>query len=142
MSRSRLLRAIQKYQAPAIVVRDLDEADLVVTLKSPRKSQSKRLRDAQVRGIPLRILKNNTVTQIEHFLQSFFDNENFCNLEQAAMQEAETAIKDVLKSKHPVELSPQNTYLRRLQHQLARRSGLATESTGAKPFRRVIIYPL
>jgi predicted RNA-binding protein Jag len=41
----------------------------------------------------------------------------------------------------PVELAPQNNFVRRLQHQLAERYGLATESKGVEPHRRVVIYP-
>jgi predicted RNA-binding protein Jag len=40
-----------------------------------------------------------------------------------------------------VELSPQNNYLRRLQHQIIERYGLASESKGDEPYRRVVIYP-
>jgi predicted RNA-binding protein Jag len=40
-----------------------------------------------------------------------------------------------------VELSPQNAYIRRLQHQLVQRYGLSSESKGEEPFRRVVIYP-
>ena len=55
---------------------------------------------------------------------------------------AEAAISQVFKHGHPVELSPQGNYVRRLQHQLAERYGLPTESKGVEPYRRVVIYPL
>ena len=58
------------------------------------------------------------------------------------MREAEAAIYEVLQQAQPVELSPQNNYVRRLQHQLAERYGLTTESKGVEPSRRVVIYPL
>ena len=52
------------------------------------------------------------------------------------------AIREVLEQSQPVELTPQNNYLRRLQHQLAERYGLTTESKGVEPHRRVVIYPV
>jgi predicted RNA-binding protein Jag len=58
------------------------------------------------------------------------------------MREAEVAIREVLEQSQPVELTPQNNYLRRMQHQLAERYGLTTESKGAEPYRRVVIYPV
>jgi predicted RNA-binding protein Jag len=58
------------------------------------------------------------------------------------MREAEDAIHAVLQQALPVELSSQNNYVRRLQHQLAERYGLTTESQGVEPSRRVVIYPL
>ena len=58
------------------------------------------------------------------------------------LQEAEAAIREVLDQAQPVELTPQNNYLRRMQHQLAERYGLTTESRGVEPHRRVVIYPV
>ena len=47
----------------------------------------------------------------------------------------------VLKSSEAVELSPQNAYIRRLQHQMAERANLVSRSRGREPFRRVRLYP-
>ena len=55
--------------------------------------------------------------------------------------EAEDAIDAVLKSSEAVELSPQNAYIRRLQHQMAERANLVSRSRGREPFRRVRLYP-
>ncbi|MEW6379218.1 MAG: R3H domain-containing nucleic acid-binding protein [bacterium] len=143
VSRSRLLKAINKFRLPATVVSSLDEADLVLILKSPKRVQPKRLREAQARGLPIHIIKNNTLTQIENFLRSTFtDGDGHPGEEGDALQEAEAAINEVMEHGHPVELAPQSSYVRRLQHQLAERSGLPSESKGREPYRRVVIYPL
>jgi predicted RNA-binding protein Jag len=39
-----------------------------------------------------------------------------------------------------IELTAQNAYIRRLQHQLAQRYNLASRSTGREPYRRVRIF--
>jgi predicted RNA-binding protein Jag len=39
-----------------------------------------------------------------------------------------------------VELSPQNAYVRRLQHQLVERHELTARSSGKEPNRRLRIY--
>jgi predicted RNA-binding protein Jag len=39
-----------------------------------------------------------------------------------------------------VELTPQSSFVRRLQHQLAERYNLTSESRGKEPNRRVKIY--
>ncbi|MFA6549205.1 MAG: R3H domain-containing nucleic acid-binding protein, partial [Candidatus Margulisiibacteriota bacterium] len=39
------------------------------------------------------------------------------------------------------ELSPQNAYVRRLQHQAVEDAGLYSESVGDEPRRRLRIYP-
>ena len=56
---------------------------------------------------------------------------------EAALRETEDAIGLVLTSAEPVELSPQNAYIRRLQHQMAERANLVSRSRGREPYRRV-----
>ena len=57
-----------------------------------------------------------------------------------AMQEAEDASHEVLTTAGTVELAPQNSYVRRMQHTIAERYNLASKSRGAEPNRRVRIY--
>jgi len=142
VNRNRLEQAIQRCRVPAAVVDEIDDADVVLTLKSQEKHQSRRLRDAQARGVPLHIVRHNTVTQMEQTLRLIFQRGERRSSDASAMREAEAAIYEVLQQAQPVELSPQNNYVRRLQHQLAERYGLTTESKGVEPSRRVVIYPL
>jgi R3H domain/Sporulation stage III, protein AA len=142
VNRNRLEQAIQRCRVPASLVEELDTADLIVTLKSQEKHQSRRLREAQARGVPLYTVRHNTVTQMEQTLRLVFDRSDRRSSDASAMREAEVAIREVLDQSQPVELTPQNNYLRRLQHQLAERYGLTTESKGAEPHRRVVIYPV
>jgi hypothetical protein len=58
----------------------------------------------------------------------------------AALQEAQEAISEVMASDEEAELSPQNSYIRRLQHQLAQKYSLASRSMGREPQRRVRIF--
>lgn len=141
VNRSRLEQAIRLCQVPAYVVNNLDEADVVLMLKSHEKHQPKRLAQAQARGAPLHVVRNNTVTQMTQFLRSIFTTREPTPGQEEAMREVELAVHKVLEERHPVELAPQNTYVRRLQHQFAEGYGLTTESTGADPYRRVVIYP-
>jgi predicted RNA-binding protein Jag len=60
---------------------------------------------------------------------------------EAAMRETEEAIDMVINSFEAVELSPQNAYIRRLQHQMAERANLVSRSRGREPYRRVRLYP-
>ncbi|HLE81663.1 MAG TPA: R3H domain-containing nucleic acid-binding protein, partial [Dehalococcoidia bacterium] len=59
---------------------------------------------------------------------------------ERALKEAEEAAQKVLGGEREVELSPQSSYIRRLQHQLAERYGLASSSSGQEPLRRVHIF--
>jgi hypothetical protein len=144
VSKAKLERAIRKFRAPALIVEDLDGADLVLTLKAQERRQPRRLRDAQARGIPVAIVKSNTIVQIENTLRAALDLGEPAEIEaadEAALKEVEAGIDEVLGVGEPVELPPRNTYLRRLQHQVVERYGLASESKGEGHYRRVVIYP-
>ncbi|MDQ7839675.1 MAG: R3H domain-containing nucleic acid-binding protein [bacterium] len=141
VSQNRLERAIRELRVPAYIVGSLGEADMVLTLKSQEKRQPKRLRDAAMRGMPVHILRSNTVTQVQQFLREVFGVPEEPADHEAALTEVEEAIARVFESAGSVELSPQNSYIRRLQHQLVQRYGLPSESQGEEPHRRVVIYP-
>jgi stage III sporulation protein SpoIIIAA len=141
VSRNRLERAIRELRVPADIANTLYDADVLLTLKSQEKRQPKRLREAGTRGLPTHVIKSNTLTQIEAVLREIFGVEDRLGQEEIAMREAEEGISEVMSSAQPVELSPQNSYLRRLQHQVVQRYGLTSESKGTDPFRRVVIYP-
>ena len=60
--------------------------------------------------------------------------------EEVALREAEEATYQVMLHHKPVELSPQSSYIRRLQHQLVEKYNLQSRSTGVEPNRRVRVY--
>jgi hypothetical protein len=139
ISRKKLEQAIRDLRLPVIVVREPDEAEAVITLRTVYKQKVPGLREAEERGVPIFVLKTNTQLQIEACLTSLFALETTPN--EAAMREVEEAIGLVRTEARPVELSPQNAYLRRLQHQAAERANLVSHSRGREPFRRVRVYP-
>jgi hypothetical protein len=141
VSRNRLERAIEGLQVSAHVVGDLRSADLVLTLKSQKKRRPRRIRDLQKQGIPLYVLKSNTIAQMESFLKTIFELGDSGEKEQNALHEAESAVSDVFLKGRAVVLTPREPHLRRLQHQVAARYGLTTESQGRSPHRRVVILP-
>jgi stage III sporulation protein SpoIIIAA len=142
VDRGRLERAIRMCQAPAHIVNNLDEANVMLTLKSQEKHRPKRLHEAQARGVALHVLRNNTVAQMVNFLQDTFSVEGRrAEEDDSVLQVTEAAIHEVIEQARPVELAPQNNYVRRLQHRLAERYGLVSHSRGTEPYRRVIIYP-
>jgi stage III sporulation protein SpoIIIAA len=139
ISRKRLEQAIKELQLPVIIARDPDEADVVMTLKSEYRQKTSGLREAEDRGLPIYVLKSNTIVQMEASLTSIFSLE--VDPREAALREAEEAIGLVIRQIEPVELSPQNAYIRRLQHQMAERANLISRSRGREPYRRVRLYP-
>ena len=139
ISRKRLEQAIRDVGLPVIIAREPDEADVAMTLRSEYRQKPPALRDAEDRGIPIYVLKANTIAQMQASLASVFALE--VDPREAALRETEQAIGLVIKQQEPVELAPQNAYIRRLQHQMAERANLVSRSRGREPYRRVRLYP-
>ena len=139
ISRKRLEQAVRDLQLPVVIARDVDEADVVMTLRNEYKQKTPILREAEERAVPIYVLKSNTIPQMQSSLTSIFSLE--IDPREAAMRETEDAIESVLSSSEAVELTPQNAYVRRLQHQMAERANLVSRSRGREPYRRVRLYP-
>ena len=139
ISRSRLEDAIQDTRSAAVVVDELADADAVITLRPYYRRRAGPLRDAEERGIPIYVLRNNTSEQMERQLMSLRDGDA-ADPTTTALKEVEDAVATVsFEGVQSIELRPQNSYIRRLQHELATRHGLRTISKGREPYRRVSV---
>ncbi|MDY7077275.1 MAG: R3H domain-containing nucleic acid-binding protein [Chloroflexota bacterium] len=141
ISRDRLERAARRMRVPVYLVKDMGQAEVLVTTKGLYRKRPRLVVDAERRGLPIYVLRANTVAQMEACLSDIFDveSESHDRLHQA-LQEAEEAIRQVQGGVPEVALSPQNGYIRRRQHKMARDANLASESRGEEPRRRVCIY--
>ncbi|MFN2419073.1 MAG: R3H domain-containing nucleic acid-binding protein [Candidatus Limnocylindria bacterium] len=139
VSRKRLEQSVRELGVPVTVARELDDADAVVTLRNYYRRKPAALRDAESHGVPIYVLKTNTTQQIQNMLASLFDLE--ADPQEAALRETSEAIGLVQASGRPIELAPQNAYVRRLQHQMAEKNALMSRSRGSEPNRRVELIP-
>ncbi|MQY55065.1 MAG: AAA family ATPase [Dehalococcoidia bacterium] len=139
INRSRLEQAVSHLELPVKLTSDVRESNLLMTSKSHYRRKPQPIRDAEAAGIPIYVLKNNKASHIERSLVNIFDMEAPEEPRVLAIKEAEEAIAHVMEGQKAVELSPQNSYLRMLQHQLAERYSLQSHSTGREPKRRVRI---
>jgi hypothetical protein len=139
VSRKRIESAIRDTGFPVVITKDLGQADIVLTLKGQYRKMPKTIREAEKQGLPVYIIRSNTVAQITNFLRQAFDKDRASG-EEEALKEAEDAISRVWEFDGPVELNPQNSYLRRLQHELASRYNVKSVSIGQEPNRRVVYY--
>ena len=140
VSRRRLEQAIRQMGMAATIVDQLGDADALITLRNYYRRKPQLLRDAEERGVPVYVIKSNTVLQMEQCVISM-RGERGQDPVLSALQEAEEAIGDIMKGRRSAELSPQNAYIRRLQHMLAQRYNLTSRSQGQEPQRRVRILP-
>jgi hypothetical protein len=141
IGQNRLRAAAATLNVPVQLVENLNQADAVVTLKNYYRQQPQPLMDAERKGVPVYILRSNTVTQMEQCLVDMFglsheSNDGF----EIAMREAQLGIQRVLNGTGDVELSPQGAGIRSQQHQLVRAANLISHSYGREPYRRVRIF--
>jgi hypothetical protein len=141
IGQNRLKQAAQNLHLPVTIVKNLGDADVVITLKNYYRKRPQPISEAEQRGVPIYVLRSNTVTQMESCLADIFELETeVVDPFAMAMGETQEAIQKVLSGARVVELSPQNAYIRRQQHQMARKADLISHSRGREPYRRVRIY--
>jgi stage III sporulation protein SpoIIIAA len=141
VSRHHVEQSIRELDLPVRVLGNLDGAGAVLTLKNHYRRRPDSLRQAESRGLPIHILKSNSVSQVRDALTRIYGADKKDDATARAMAEAVAAIKEVKSTLRPVEISPQNAYLRRLQHQLVAENELSARSTGKEPQRRLRITP-
>ena len=138
VNKHKLEKVIQENSYPIVISKDVKNADILFILKSNIKRKSTTLRMAYNLKIPVYTIKNNTVPDMVLFLRSIckHNNEN-----SDVVTETKSKIQDTIRTKKPQELSPQGSQIRKIQHTLIDKYGLKSESKGAEPFRKVVIYP-
>jgi len=139
VSRNKIERAILNLGVGASIARKWDDADVVLALKTLEKKDSEKLRSIAAENVPIYSVKTNTTAQIMAALKDIFNLPSI-DAEEVALREAGEAIYTVLLENRTVELSPQTSYVRRLQHQLAEQHRVQSRSTGLEPNRRVLFY--
>ncbi len=141
IARNRLLHAAQSLRVPMKLVDSLGEAQVFVTSKQHYRKRPRVVTDAERRGVPVYVLRANTVAQMESFLSTLFE----FSAEEAdpftlAMQETQEAIERVLSgAQSSVDLAPQTSVIRRYQHEMVRDANLTSLSHGEEPRRNVRI---
>ena len=143
VARNRLMQAARRLGAPVVVVNDIGEADILVTLRSYFRKRERTIVDAEHRDLPIYVLRANTINQMQQLLSDVFNISSEPGNEsgmEPVVRETEQAIKSVLNGERWVEMPPAVSAIRRLQHQMARQANLVSHSYGKEPFRRVRIY--
>ena len=146
VARNRLNQASKHLRVPVQVVDDLGQAQAIVTLKSYYRRRPQLIVDSERRGLPIYVLRSNTISQMENFLADVFDldeleeGDDLADTPEAAIREAEEAILRVLGGARAVDLRPQRAYVRKRQHEMARKAQLSSYSYGKEPYRHVRIF--
>ncbi|MFC2012212.1 R3H domain-containing nucleic acid-binding protein [Chloroflexota bacterium] len=146
VNRGRFEQMAKEAQLSVDVVENIRDASLFVTSKSHYRRKPQRVRDAEMSNLPVYVLRSNTPSQIRQFLNTIYpastvqESGDRPDSLQAALSEAQQAASLVKNGQETVALSPQSAYIRRLQHLIAERNELSSQSSGNEPRRRVRIY--
>lgn len=143
VARNRLMQAAKRLGVPAIVVREPSEADALITLRAYYRNRQQPIMEAESRGMPIYVLRANTVSQMEQFLSDLYnlnlrvENSSEGNEARNATQQA---ISAVLNGERYVDMPPASPVIRRIQHEMARAAELVSHSYGKEPRRYVRIF--
>ncbi len=143
VNRGRLEEVSQDMQVRLNIVLNLGDATMLVTSKKYFRLKPPPVREAEAMNMPIYVLRGSSPPQIRQLLTSLYPveySEQDVSF-KSALDEAKEAVEAIKEEKQEsIELSPQSAYIRRLQHLVAERSGLFSQSTGKDPNRRVRIY--
>ena len=143
LSRSRMTEAAARLQVPVILVNDLDEADVMITLRPYYRERQSIIVDAEERNIPIFVLRSNTISQIEYSLGNLFKVQVQDQAVRWEDVEDETlsAIRSVLNGEVSwIDLSPANRSVRQIQQEMIEKSNLVFQPFGKEPRRRLRVY--
>lgn len=145
VARNRLLQSAKRIGVPVVVAKTLDEADSLVTLRSYYRDHQATIAEAEHRGMPIYVLRANSVSQIDQFLTNMFnlstgEYEHPAGMNEEARNETRSAIEAVLNGERYVDMPPANSVIRRIQHEMAREAALVSHSYGKEPRRYVRIF--
>lgn len=142
VARNRMVSAAKKLDVPIEIEKNVQDAQIAVTLKHHYRTNPKPIMKAEELGIPIYVLRSNTGKRMERFLKDVFNlkNGSLSQDEEQALRHTQGAIQTVREGERWVELPPATSYIRRLQHQMARQANLSSHSYGKDPNRRVRIF--
>jgi stage III sporulation protein SpoIIIAA len=157
VSRSHLEQVIQLLKLPVVLTKDIQQADVIVALRSQLKNHSKLRQMVHGGDIPIHPVKSNTLSHVSRTLRRILgmDDPNTPEAtdlrlftrsgnddEIEALEEARLAVEQIVIPKgQPVELLPRSPKIRKMQHELVEHYRLNSDSFGDEPNRRLRIYP-
>ncbi len=142
VARNRLYQAAKHLGVKLTVVETLEEAEVLVTLKSYYRKRRRLINDAEQHNVSVYVLRANTVSQMERFLVEALGLEGPTSGDpfESAMAETERAIALVQSGQTSADLRPVGSAIRRYQHEMVRQANLVSHSYGREPYRHVRIF--
>ena len=141
MVKAKLEDSIDQQQIPFIVSTDLTNTDVVITTKQMYKRRSEIIKSAESNGIPVIVIRRNTPSQIKDALKTLVDQSSTDDVIGTILDNTSQSLLALISGEvDEVELDSQNSYVRKLQHQLAEKEHLYSFSSGREPNRKVKVF--
>ena len=145
VSRTIVEKIIERLDLNVEITRNIEDSDIVIAHKNFAKGGAKILSSAQEYRVRVFYVKTNSMAQIQKVLKDALDiqpgditpTQGYKDELEEALDEAKAAIKQVLEGAPEIELMPQNTHIRKKQHELVEQYNLKSVSVGDEPNRRI-----
>lgn len=145
VSRTIAEKLIERMNFNVEITRNVEDADIVIAHKNFAKGGAKILNTAKEYRAQIFYVKTNSMAQIQKVLKDaldiqpgdFSDDETFNDETEKALDEVKTAANKIAEGAEVIELNPQNTRIRKLQHELAEQYGLNSTSIGEGAARHI-----
>ena len=145
VSRSIAEKVIERLDLNAEITRNIDDANIVIAHKNFVKGGAKVLSTAEENRLQIFYVKTNSMAQIQKVIKEALDiaelneRQTFYDITEKALDEAKIAIEKILAGAPDVELKPQSTQIRKLQHELVEQHNLESRSVGEGESRHLRI---
>ena len=143
VNKGKLEMAAKEIGIDISISANIENSEFIVTTKNFYKKRTKFLIDAHKTNIPVYVIRKNTLNQIVSLLSTIKKQKiQSAQKSDPAIVEAENMAIEISNSnnisKH--ELSPQSSYIRKLQHSIAEKYGLNSVSKNQGKSRRVVYF--
>ena len=148
VSRTIVEKLIERMDFNIEITRNAEDADIVIAHKNFAKGGAKILNVAKEYRAQIFYVKTNSMAQIQKVLKDALDIrpedftgslENYQDATEAALDEVKLAIKQLSEGAEYIDLTPQNTRVRKLQHELIEQYGYKSTSLGNEEQRHIRI---
>lgn len=148
VSRTIVEKIIERLNLNVELTRNVEDADIVIAHKNFAKGGAKILNTAKEYRVQIFYVKTNSMAQIQKVLKDALDIQpgdveslqGYSDDTEKALDEAKAAIKQISDGADVVELAPQNSQIRKLQHELVEQYNLKSTSIGEGESRHIRIH--
>lgn len=148
VSRTIVEKIIERLNLNVELTRNVEDADIVIAHKNFAKGGAKILNTAKEYRVQIFYVKTNSMAQIQKVLKDALDIQpgdveslqGYSDDTEKALDEAKAAIKQISDGADVIELAPQNSQIRKLQHELIEQYNLKSTSIGEGESRHVRIH--